>query len=1150
MQQSYNFNQNLFDEITNLHSHLLSATEPILTIHKNCDKLDLLKRKILIKDNRSKYSGRICAHNHFIAFYKTVIHSVDAIKKIPIPKYDLSDIPNDSNLLFSSFFHFASDLFFCLKSVLIFINKHERSNQSLNDEAIKSLNAIQSIITQCILAISKDRKCRIINNAFLDFRVDNDTSSNEAHDPLIFDNSWYNVRLQEYKNFVLNGNCNTSHFFSFELWLFNKHKQSGFITNNPCLSVMSETIKGLDMYCAYADDKEMFFKNINDYIIAYFFDFKKRNLKTQSEFVQLNNEKHGEFRYISLIKDDAKELYTQKAVDLAKISSLLDLSQETLLVWKNEEHWDEIRKNTSGENSADETEFYINYLNRATSFYSTIENVAEAANALLIHAIISYPIFLNKERTRIVYTDKAEFEKFKDITSLIKHTFGLKDYPELPPINETFKKNFALGQDLFEKWPGIPFMLYWVSHFIEYKDFKKLFYKVTNAPKGVRTQIKAEKDIIVDIVTWKKEDEKKTIHKEFMGRDAQARLQLMFFFALFDIAKKIDLELNLSYNNDWFNHECSEKLQFVLYKALVDNTWKDSNTQSQIFSKILSILIPNSSISVDFSTFTDKVFHATETAIVLIHGICSYARNHSSYELIQLINFIDEQRAKTFEYYGKSFDDLTRLGKGSTHKEMLIHTKKMKDIDKGFYINITQKSPTFENQYFSRRIPCKIFQESDSQFSYLESENQNIVINSYEKYYRAYYKNFTNNVYLNEERNVNTHYSLFKPTRELLKPKNCIDLLLLLFDIRQNNSNEKKLRNLIEKISLGYINQLNDINFINLLQENVTFPNDYYCLFRLFKVINRRHLGKKNDIKALFWMEEIKKYACADSAPSIEKISQLLFEIEVNSKEDKGENYLHPKIYRVPMEYVPSEWIDFYKRNTPSITEDYLKDMQSTFDEILELLEVINCSDKTLIKQIKDLRKGIEKDDIPIKDYFKIVDELESIYNLLNEQIRIKYDTEYEEGSHDRDSKLSWFRLCDDRFDQLISYLTKPDTIQGLINRMKDSNDKKQLDLLIKGKKDFIDKEGTLIIDKARLKQISDFIEPQYPFDEDLQAFLNTMFGVTNICRVKRELGNENKSKKEIAEEDVSFLDLYGYESELYLIKVLIQIAQVDLTDK
>ena len=58
------------------------------------------------------------------------------------------------------------------------------------------------------------------------------------------------------------------------------------------------------------------------------------------------------------------------------------------------------------------------------------------------------------------------------------------------------------------------------------------------------------------------------------------------------------------------------------------------------------------------------------------------------------------------------------------------------------------------------------------------------------------------------------------------------------------------------------------------------------------------------------------------------------------------------------------------------------------------------------------------------------------------------------------------------------------------------------------------------------------------------------MFGVTNICRVKRELGNENKSKKEIAEEDVSFLDLYGYESELYLIKVLIQIAQVDLTDK
>lgn len=1150
MQQSYNFNQNLFDEITNLHSHLLSATEPILTIHKNCDKLDLLKRKILIKDNRSKYSGRICAHNHFIAFYKTVIHSVDAIKKIPIPKYDLSDIPNDSNLLFSSFFHFASDLFFCLKSVLIFINKHERSNQSLNDEAIKSLNAIQSIITQCILAISKDRKCRIINNAFLDFRVDNDTSSNEVHDPLIFDNSWYNVRLQEYKNFVLNGNCNTSHFFSFELWLFNKHKQSGSITNNPCLSIMSDCIKGLDIYCAYADNEEMFFKNINDYIIAYFFDFKKHSFKTQSEFVKLNSEKHGEFRYISLIKNEAKELYTQKAVDLAKISSLLDISQETLQAWKNEEHWDVIRKNTSEENAADEIDFNINYLNKATSFYSTIENVAEAAKALLIHATINHPIFLNKERTKIVYTNKAEIEKFENIISLIGHTFGLKEYSELVPLNETFKKNFALSQDLLEKYPSIPFMLYWVSQFIEYKDFKKLFYKVTNAPKGVRTQIKAEKDIIVDIVTWKKEDEKKIIHKEFMGKDAQVRLQLMFFFALFDITEKIDLELNPSYGKSWPKLELSEKLQFVLYKAMAENTWKDSKIQAQIFSKILSTLIPDNSVSIDFSKFSDKAFHATETAIVLIHGICSYARNHLSYELIQLINFIDEQRAKTFEYYGKSFDDLKKLGNGSTHKDMLIHTEKMEGIDRGFYINITQKSPTFENQYFSRRIPCKIFQESDTKFTYLEGESQNIAVNTYEKYYRAYYKNFTNNVYLNEERNVNTHYSLFKPTRELLKPKNCIDLLLLLFDIRQGNNNEKKLRNYIEKISLGYINQLNDINFINLLQENVTFSNGYYCLIRLYKVINRRHLRKGNDIKVIFWMEEIKKYAYADTAPSIEKISQLLFEIEVNTKEDKDENYFPPKIYRVPMEYVPLEWVDFYKQNTPSITEGYLRDMQSTFDEILGLLKAINCSDDILIKKIKEFRTGIEKKDIPIKDYFKIVDELESIYNLLGEQIKIKYDTEYEKGPYDRDSKLSWFRLCDDRFNQLISHLTKPDTIQSLIDKIKDLNDKKQLSLLIKGEKELLDKDGTLIIDKSRLKQISNSIEPQYPFEEDLQAFLNTMFGVTNICRVRKETGNESNGEKKIEEEDVSFLDLYGYESELYLIKVLIQIAQVDLTNK
>lgn len=1146
MQQNFNFNQDLFDEITNLHSNLLVDVNSILHIHKNCDKLEIFEEKILVKDNNSLHSGRAYNSNPFIAFYKTVIHSVNALKKIPTPEYDLSDIGHDSNLLFSSFFHFASDLYFCLYSVLLFISKHEHSKQSLTRETIKLLNTIQNIITQCILVLSKEQKRYILHATFSSFGIDSDNSISEIKEPLTFDNLWYNARLQDYKNFVLNGKCENPHFFPFELWLFNKHKQECFIDNNPRLHIMSEHINGLDIYCAYADNEEILFKNINDYIIAYFFDFKKSTSKAQSEFVKLNNQKHGEFRYISLIKNYAKELYTKKAADLAKISSLLDISQETLQVWENEEHWAEIRKNSSSEDTIDKTEFYINDFHKATSFYSTIESVTEAANALLIYATISYPISLNKEKTRIIYTDKENIEKLKNITVLIKHTFGIKEYPELDSLSDTFKKNFALCQDLLEKWPCIPFMLYWVSQFIEYKDYKKLFYKITNAPKGVRTQIKAEKNIIVDIVTWKKEDEKKIIHKEFMDKDAQIRLQLMFFFALFDITEKIDLELNSSYNKDWFNHEHSEKLQFILYKALAENSWKDSKTQSHIFSKILSTLIPNSSVNVDFSTFTDKAFHATETAIVLIHSICSYARNHSSYELIQLINFIDEQRAKTFEYYGKSFEEIKRLGKGAAHKEMLIHTKKMEDIDKGFFINITQKSPTFENQYFSRRIPCKIFQESDAQFSYLEGENQNIVINTYEKYYRAYYKNFTNIIYLNEERNVNTHYSLFKPTRELLKPKNCIDLLLLLFDIRQKNSNEKKLRNLIEKISLGYINQLNDINFINLLQGNVTFPNDFYCLYRLFKVINRRHSRKGNDIKAFFWMEEIKKYANDDTTPSIEKISQLLFEIEENSKKDDFKDFSHPIIYRVPMEYVPKEWIIFYKQNTPFISEVYLKDMQTTFDEVLELLKDINCSNENLIKQIKELRKHIETNNIPIKDYFKIVDNLESIYNLLNEQIRIKYDTEYEEGTYDRDSKLSWFRLCDERFNQLISYLTKSETIQSLIGKKEDPNDKEQLGLLIKGEKELLDKDGTLIIDKSRLKQISNFIEPQYPFEEDLQTFLNTMFGVTNICRVKKETGNENNGEKEIAEEDVSFLDLYGHECELYLIKVLIQIAQVN----
>ena len=58
------------------------------------------------------------------------------------------------------------------------------------------------------------------------------------------------------------------------------------------------------------------------------------------------------------------------------------------------------------------------------------------------------------------------------------------------------------------------------------------------------------------------------------------------------------------------------------------------------------------------------------------------------------------------------------------------------------------------------------------------------------------------------------------------------------------------------------------------------------------------------------------------------------------------------------------------------------------------------------------------------------------------------------------------------------------------------------------------------------------------------------MFGVANICRVKIGTEPNAVNVENVIDDDVNFFDLYGYESKLYLIKVLIQMAEVDLTNK
>ena len=111
---------------------------------------------------------------------------------------------------------------------------------------------------------------------------------------------------------------------------------------------------------------------------------------------------------------------------------------------------------------------------------------------------------------------------------------------------------------------------------------------------------------------------------------------------------------------------------------------------------------------------------------------------------------------------------------------------------------------------------------------------------------------------------------------------------------------------------------------------------------------------------------------------------------------------------------------------------------------------------------------------------------------------------------------------------------------------LKEAMDK--INELKEGNKGIINDQGELFITKSILKKIGKCIE-NYPFEEELRNFLNTMFGVANICRVKKSANSNAVNAVDVEDDDVNFFDLYGYESELYLIKVLIQIAQVDMSN-
>ena len=1060
------------DIIYRAHSELLAYYNHIIEIHKNCDELKIHDKFLFV-------NGISLPGNHFERFYVAALKALKKIKKIKFPQYDDSAHEEDNRHLFREYYDFASDLFFCLYGLLIFISKPLRSNSFLVSQIKDAINEVKKIITQCILTISEYEKRNFINSAFLDFGIDSDEDFDVIHTPLTFDDPWYNARLQEYKNFVLTGEC-TEEYYPFELWLYNKQNHRYDRRNNHL------DISELETYCAYVSNEEYLFKNINDYIIAYFFDFKRKPNRTQAEFTQLNNETHGTF-------------------------------------------------------------WHSKYKEKRSAFYSTIKSVNEVIKLTIVHATINYPINLSRDRSRIVDSDynRGKRDELMSFISLVKAAYGIEKDTNPVALGKVFKNVFSFDKTLFQKWPCISFLLYWTSHFFEYKKYCKLFLEEANTPKAATKQINISPSASVVVATWKNTDFQEVIQKKYIEREALLRLQKMFFFALFDFVKDIDQKTTFPPNDSFY----TLRIKDLLYEALYDGSWKSTKKQTVIFNEILSKSLPKSSVTIDFEKFQKTAFHPTETALFLIHSINSYAREPRYTTLTQIINFIDEQRVKTFGYYSMDFKELESLAKKGG-KKLLKETELMENIDNGFSISLAQKSPTFENQFFSRTVTCKIFPGTDTKLLRLECGK---IKYSYDNYYRQLYSNFTSNVYLNEERNMDTHYSKFKFTEGLLKKDNCIDLLLLLFDLKSKNTNEQELRLNLEKLS-SFNDCLNRVNFINIVRNKVLFPNPYREYIELMRVVKTSSKSSPSIslIEKLYWNNQIENLK---DAP-LDEFVKLFYEMEVNSKV-KREGPPPYTMYQVPLNDVPDEWKSFYAKNTPSFSKEFLTELSAVLATISKLLRDINSNNEVLQKEIEDAIELSNKDNIPIEEYFNFAKSLHKIFHSSFDQLNIKYDCTLDTTS------LSWIRLCNKYFSRLKDHIVQKKVLDkfttNILEELKNPEiaNKKKIELkeamdkineLKEGNKGIINDQGELFITKSILKKIGKCIE-NYPFEEELRNFLNTMFGVANICRVKKSANSNAVNAVDVEDDDVNFFDLYGYESELYLIKVLIQIAQVDMSN-
>ncbi len=431
--------------------------------------------------------------------------------------------------------------------------------------------------------------------------------------------------------------------------------------------------------------------------------------------------------------------------------------------------------------------------------WTTIETTSSVVKILYLDLIFRYPNDYKKEEYFYHHIPKKKksrlfkqlefFPKIIDnVAEVIKHISGLcysddtllnsptRRRDDKLVLEEAFKTLFNLPKNILDEYPALYRLMYLLIPYIDYIKFKELFQKEIHAPIPFDKREEGG-------LSYREGELGKLSVKEFVDNEG-------------DI-KKVS--------------------KFINY-AVSDLKRKGGKTQS-----------------INIDELKRGAYSVTETAICLLYNIVSYVRKDATKAIIQQINFCGEQRERLFDYHKvkSSFKDAKRrqrdeyLSYKPTERECLdAQQKEMMRIDNGIKMNIKQVWPYFERkEIISRDISIKIFLETDICCNIDMSE-----------LYARKRESLVSNKYMYHERNMDTHYTHFNSTEELLSMENYKDLVEFLYKMRRILYNDCVLREYAEELRKK---KFSAISLGGFLEINVESCEKYNQILRNLKIVDK-----------------------------------------------------------------------------------------------------------------------------------------------------------------------------------------------------------------------------------------------------------------------------------------------------------------------